>query len=478
MIGRVWSRRHVLSACGSITAIPCLAIPETAYAATSIRLEDFGGGIVPGLDNVDPMRRALAAAARGSSPRVVRLGPGTYEFSSLQLLRGGAIRRPSGVTITGAGIDRTTAKVTGRSIINHLFDASGSSHVVTRDLALVGNGVKDEAAPYAGGLMVAIQGHDAAAAMRNIVFERCEIRNFASAAWFSIQNLSPDHEISHVGSKGCRWVSTPNTAPQAGSLLVPGHFVYFNASQGSISDVSIDDPLMDATHLKGGVGLVGDLSKAAISVKSLVGAGAAIEDISATGDGGGSYAVLLYANKRAAPRQISIAIRRLIDARSVGIYSVGAHAVSIRIGEATGQRDTRDATLFKGVVACMGGRDIMIVIGKVQDCARVVMLSLDGGNDVGEAAENTNMTVQVGQIMSREKARDITIDAGNSPWTGGVRISGTRSGPADVGVDLRAGPKTGLQDVDLSRFVNNGAETPLVLPERRGGRSRRLRLAP
>lgn len=418
------------------------------------------------------MRRALdAIAERGGT---VRLGPGNYLFDAAHLLAGGAIKLPSHVFIEGQGSSRTTLRVTGRSVINHLFKADGSSGIVIRRVRLQGNGVKDEQAPYAGGLMSAILGADATRDMTDIGLENCVVEGFASAAWVNVQNLSPSRSVRNIFSRGCRWVSTPGGQPAPGDIRIPGHFIYVNGASGEISGVEVNDPQMDAEHLKGAVALVGDVRTATVKIARLVAPGAALWQDGGQ-DGGGCYGILLYQNARAAPQDIEISIGELPDVRSTGIYSVGARVVRVRVGRASGQRDARDATLFKGVVAIMGGRDIDIAIDHVIDCERVVMISLDGGQrQLGEI--DANIRVMLPDLISRPGARDVVIDTGGANWAGGVSVSGSRRGDAFVGVDLRASAGAGLQDIDVTGFRNVGARMAVSKPEWRGGRSRRLML--
>jgi len=297
--------------------------------------------------------------------------------------------------------------------------------------------------------------------MSDVVFEACEIDNFASAAWLFFSNRSGRHAVRRVGSRGCRWISRPGTAPQPGSITVPGHFVYFDGGEGTIEDIIVDDPLMDAANIKGGVAAMGDVNGGMVHVGVLRDAGRALSSVPAGPDGPGAYAILLYQRPSGAPRNLDISVDRLENADSVGVFAVGARECRIHIGYASGQRDTRDATLFKGVLAIHGGSSIDATIDTVEDCNRVAMISLDGGQNLGRRAEAMNISIHLGSVRSRRGAQDITIDAGGSPRAGGVRISGTRDGPAAIGVHLRAGPGVVLQDIDLSGLRNGGGDQPL-----------------
>lgn len=460
-----FSRRALVVGGATLIASAC-----AGATPSQVTLEEFGGGPVPGLDNVTAMRRALASIAeRGGT---IQLGSGTYLFDAARLLREDAIRLPSHVSIEGRGSTRTTLRVAGRSVINHLFKADGASGITIRRVRLQGNGVKDDHAPYAGGVMSAILGFDATNDMVGIGLENCLIEGFASAAWFNVQNLSPDRRIRNVFSRGCRWIASPGGQPAAEDIRIPGHFLYVNGAGGEILDVEVDDPLMDAEHSKGAVALVGNVRNATIRIARLAAPGAAFWKGGGQ-DGGGCYGILLYQNARAAPQNVSISINELPDVRSTGIYSVGARAVRIRVGRASGQRDTRDATLFKGVVAVMGGREIDIVLDHVVDCERVVMISLDGGQtQPGEI--HAKIRIALPDVVSRPGARDVVIDTGGASWAGGVKVSGSRRGDALVGVDLRASAGAGLQDIDITGFKNIGARMAVSKPEWRGGRSRRL----
>lgn len=437
-----------------------LALPLRVRRVTArreVRIETFGGAAHPGVDNCEALRRAFADASRDGA--CVLMGPGVYEFSSADLLRRGSIKRPAGVALVGAGARATALQITGNTAINHLFRADDASGVLTSGIRFVGNGVKDETAPYAGGFM-AVTLTSGVREMSNVFVDSCEFDNFASAAWLLVQNLSNYGILRHVGSRNCRWISRPRTAPQAGAITVPGHFVYFNG-EGRIADVIVDDSLMDATNIKGGVSLVGDVDGGSVRVGTLRNAGQALATIPAGPDGPGAYAILLYQKPSGHPRNLDIAVQRLENADSVGVYAVGARQCRIHIGYASGQRDTRDATLFKGVLAIHGGSQIDATLDTVEDCNRVAMISLDGGQNLGRRAEAMDISLRLGTVRSRRGAQDIVIDAGGSPRAGGVTISGTREGPAAIGVHLRTGSGVVLQDIDLSGLRNGGAAQPV-----------------
>ena len=470
------TRRMMLHGAIAVVAQRMLSGCEAQEAVTTrksvVRLEDFGGRAIEGFDNVAAFRRAFAEAAKRGSD--IRLGPGTYDVSSKSLLAG-ALRRPSNVALIGAGRSATTLRVTGESIINQLFDASGSSDVLTSGLRLVGNRIKDEAAPYAGGLMIATLAADASNGMTDLRFDQCDIEDFASAAWFNVQNLSDRFSIDRVTSTGCNWFSAPGTTPQSGAITVPGHFIYVLGGAGAVRSINIDDGEMHARHVKGGVALIGNVTDATIAIDQLVEPGLALYKLGQP-DGPGAYGIMLYQKPSGAPRRVTVRVRSLIDARSVGIYCAGGRDVTIDIATASGQRDIRDQTLPKGILVILAGRNVRARIGAVVDSNRVMMLSLDGGQDLGEQAGNVGFDIQLDDVRSRPGARDITIDAGVTSWTGGVVVRGSRSGPAAVGVDLRASTTAGLQDIDLSGLRNVGAGVPIVLPAQRRGKSRRLSL--
>lgn len=198
-------------------------------------------------------------------------------------------------------------------------------------------------------------------------------------------------------------------------------------------------------------------------IDRLANAGALLPGIAGGADGPGSYAVMLYGTRAGVPRELDVSIGQLVAPYSVGIYSASARNNRYRIETASGQRDTRDATLTKGIVAIQSGRELEISLGEVTDCNRVVMVSIDGGQDLGAAAASANIVIDVGHIASRKGARDIVVDAGGSAIAGGVTVRGRRSGPASVGVFLRSDPKTILRDIDIGEFSGEGATRELAL---------------
>ena len=427
----------------------------------TVPIEYFGGRTKAGFDNGPAFRSAFTELRK--SRQGLQLQPGTYEIDSRELLRQGAIYRPSGVGLFGAGADQTLIKVAGSSVINQIFDASGSSDILTKDLSFIGNGVHDNDAPYAGAVFKAILGESADQDMANLWFKRCRFENFSSAAWLFFENQSARHAIQGIGSRDCEWISRTNLPPGASDITVPGHFVYCHGYAGPIRDVVVEDGVMEARFMKGGVALVGNISGGLLKIERLANAGQAIANLQSGPDGPGSYAVMLYGQEPMAPRGITAEINDLVSPYSVGIYSAGAHHCRYRIEHASGQRDVRDATLFKGIVAVQGGHHLDISLGRVSDSNRVVMISIDGGNDLGPLAKNAEIAVSVGEISSRSGANDITVDAGGSRQAGGVTVSGYRRGPAAVGVLLRSSTRSTLSGIDFKDFRSDGAGRPILI---------------
>ncbi|MBX9796725.1 hypothetical protein [Sphingomonas sp.] len=439
----------------ALLALGLVPLAARATPRPVVGVEQFGGAARAGRDNSAPLRRALArAVAIGGD---VVLGSGSYAISADALRSEGSIKRPSGVGLFGAGADKTALIVTGATATNPLFDASGASYVETRGLRLVGNAVRNDAAPYAGGVLVAALAANAAADMAGIHLVDCVVENFSSATWFHIVNLSPSRIIRDVGTAGCRWLSMPGTAPGVAQLTVPGHFVYVNGSDGRIEQVRVQSPLMAAAGVKGGVALVGDVAGAEVSIGRLVAPGGSLwQADGAKAAGIGAYGVLLYQRPGAKPRDVTIAVDELAEVASVGVYAVGAERLTIWIGRANGQRDTRDETLPKGVVALNACHDVSVRIDDARDCARVIMVALDGGVD-GPQGNTSNIDILLPHIESRAGACDVVIAANGPNAAGGLRLRGQRTGPAQAGITLRAGPQAGLRDIDLSGFVGSGA---------------------
>src|SRR6187399_3506392 len=93
--GFALDRRAILR--GAALGCAWATLPARAQApagARSVPIEMFGGDARPGIDNGAALRRAFADAARDGASVV--LGPGRYEFSSVDLLRQGAVERPAG----------------------------------------------------------------------------------------------------------------------------------------------------------------------------------------------------------------------------------------------------------------------------------------------------------------------------------------------------------------------------------------------
>ncbi len=452
------------------------AVRTASVNRLQLPLAEFGGRPLSGFDNWNAIDLALRTISADSGEGDILLDDGVYEVAARSLLTKGAIKRPSRVAIIGRGRARSEIRVTGKSIINQLFDASGSSDVRTRGVRLVGNGVKDEQAPYAGGLLLSVLRDDHPGDSTDIVFEDCDIENFASAAWVFLENQSRNHAIRRCGSRDCNWYSSPGTSPGAGKVTIPGHFLYFSGFAGPVTDIVLDDTLMDARHIKGGVGFMGDVSRGMARIRTLANAGIANGDAGSNSDGPGAYAAFFYAKPAGAPRDITLVIDRLTNFYSVGVYCAGAKRLSIIVGTASGQRDVKDDTLFKGLFALHACTGIRARADDVWDCNRVLMISLDGGSDLGAAVANADIEVNLARVASRVGARDIVIDLGGTSWAGGVTVNGQRSGPADIGVLLRSSSEFGLQDINLSALRSSGAARPVVIAREQGFKMRRISL--
>lgn len=471
------SRRRLLWLPVALLSRKAVFARHTRPAGPVFRMSQFGGQPRPGFDNWDAFDRALTdIAARGGGD--LQLEPGNYEVFAKSLLTKGSLQRPSRVAISGSSRHSCAIVVTGNTIINQLFDASGASGVLTRHLTLVGNGIKDEDAPYAGALLSAVLRDHHGQDSTDVLFEDCNIENFASAAWVFLENQSKRHVMQRCGSRGCNWFSRPGTSPGAGKVTVPGHFLIFSGFAGPVLDIVLDDAHMDARYIKGGAGFMGNVSRGIARIGELTNAGSANGDAGSNSDGPGSYAIFFYAKPVGAPRDISLAIDKLANFYSVGVYAAGATRLSIAIATASGQRDVKDGTLFKGLFAFQACTKIRAHAGRVSDCNRVVMVSLDGGNDLGVAVASANIVIDLEDVVSRAGARDVLVDLGGTQWAGGVTIKGRRSGPADIGIMLRSTSRFGLQDIDLSGLRSSGAARPIVIAREGGFKMRRIRLPP
>lgn len=448
-------RTVIIGALAVATGAASCRAEGTAQASQS--LEAHGGRAQPGFDNGPALRRA---GARGAT---INLGEGVYEFAAATLLEGDAIRLASGTRLVGRGEGRTELKVTGRSPINHLFDVRGAGDVTIKGLTVTGNAIGSDKAPDAGGFLRAILEPDAAADLTDIFVLDCTIRDFASSAWFRVVNSARDRTIRRVGSRGCTWRSRVRP-PQAELIGVPAHFLYFFGAAGAITDIVIDDPLAEATFMKGAVALRGSIDRAKVSIGLLQGAGRALMGKGAGSDGAGSYAIMGYATPAGAPRNLAIRIGTLADPASVGIYLASVTDATVDIGEAYGQRDTRDDNLPKGLLALNQCRRVTATIGRAADSARVLEVSLPR---LAEGETGAGLKVRLDRVESRTGAIDVTVRAPVAGRAGGLVITGARTGPAAVGVAMMIDRRTQLRGVDLSGFTGQGARQPtaILLPE-------------
>lgn len=385
-------------------------------------------------------------------------GAGTYDFAAPTLLAQDAIRLRSDTTLIGRGASQTRLQVTGLGPINHFFDASGASRVTIRDMTIAGNGVAADRAPDAGGLLRAVLEAGATADMADILLINCTLDNFGSAAWCRFVNRSAEHVIRRVGSRGCTWKSRV-LPPRAESIGVLAHFLYFFGEIGLIGDIVVDDQGADAALMKGAVAIRGNIDGASVTLVQLESAGRELAHIPTGPDGNGSYGILGYATASGAPRNLKIRIAKLTEPFSVGVYLAGVTDTAVEIGEAFGQRDTRDDTLPKGLLALNQCRRVTATIGRAADSSRVLMVALP---QLTEGEAGAGIAVRLDRVESRVGAIDVTVRAPIGGRAGGLRISGARSGPAAVGVSMMIDRRTRLSGIDLSGFAGTGARQAVV----------------
>lgn len=334
--------------------------PAPAGPVRRIALADFGGGPLVG-DNSAALRAALAELARTGGGALV-LAAGTHRFLSSSLGQGGIVL-PSGVTLSGAGRERTILAITGDKVCN-LFVATNAGRIAVEDLAIIGNNVAMAGATIygSGGAIRWVLDAQATADVSDFALRRVHLENFRGPDWVAIENAAgfdTGREMRGIDIADVTFRSRPGNCVGTDNISLNAAVLCVNGHSGVIRDVNVSLFSGDARHIKSGVILYHAVLDAVLDRVTVANAGR--DGIS---DDVGAYAIQIYDN---VSRMQGISVRNpvLAEPRSAGIYVASAAGVSIVDPVVTGQTDRRDTNLPKAAIVFNGARQWSVEGGRL-----------------------------------------------------------------------------------------------------------------
>lgn len=351
-LGRVSA--SALSGLVGAGTLSCSGRVDAAQAAVDVT--SFGAS--PSLrDNSGALRAAIAALPPGGG--TVAIPDGTFRFASASIGRGGIVL-PPGITLRGAGRERTHLVVSGGSVCNFLV-ATNSAGVTIADLTIVGNSVGMVGATiYGNGAAVRLlQTQDARSDVAHLTLQRLHVENFAGPYWIEIASTAAERTMHDILVEDVSFRSLPGNSPgprdiamNSAALCVAGH-------AGTVANVRLRGIRGDARYIKTGIILYHGVEDAEI-------AGVVIENAGQAGaaDDAGAYAVQVY-DSQSRMKGIRILDPVLRAPRSVGIYVAGGRNVTIRNPDISGQTDQHDETLPKAAIAFNGTRGWRVTGGRL-----------------------------------------------------------------------------------------------------------------
>lgn len=412
-----------------------------ACSASAISVIDHGA-VADGItDNTGAFRSAVERAAQSGVEVRVPAG-GVFGLASSSLDNAG-IRLPNGSRIVGdSGAE---LRVTGDQPCN-LFTVRNASNVRVSGLTLRGNGAQGRFGH--GQAFWAFADRAAEADMTNVWIERCEMSNFASARWVSFLNYGAGpYLMKNIGTRSNIYRSIRGNCNDPHLIGAVSNFVDVSAVGGGIQAVTIDDLLMDARWIKQGAQIYGDVDGFLVRVRTIAdpGVGEDVTDV-------GAYGVSVYQLPAGSPRNGRVEVELIANPLSAGVYLAGARDVALKIGRIHGQRDQRDEKLPKAAIVCNGCRGIDIEASALDDnyCGLSINAPDGGGRQL-------RSDISFAGKISNSALANVRIRANvNTPWFGGIRISGEMVG-GRYGVLLDSTATGGLSDIDLSDLTTRSS---------------------
>lgn len=362
-------------------ALPC-QLASAQRTATSpcgahtdaLEVTDFGAKSDGSSDNMDSFKAALAFASRCSVPKV-HVAAGTYAFVPAGAAAG--LLLPSNIALVGDGIGKTVLQVSaGKPGANFdsLLWARNQDNIQIRGMTMIGNNVVVNNAAgqplntYGTAISIALDEKPAGPAygtprdLKQFTIADCQFENFNGAAWVRVTNYNASYVISDVEIRHNMFRSRAGNAVNASNIGFTSFAIQVTGSRtsaaGLIKGVRISANNIEATHIKGGVGIYAGVADVVIAENTIVNAGAD----AAIPDDRGAYAISVYQNAYkydqgqavmlggAAPDDVHIERNVITRPRSCGIYTAAVNRVWVVGNKISGQTDGNNKTLPKGAI--------------------------------------------------------------------------------------------------------------------------------
>jgi len=348
------------SACGSHTG--------------AIDVTDFGAKGDGSTDNLESFKAALAYASRCSVP-TVHVPAGTYALVPAGAV--GGLLLPSNITLVGDGIGKTVLQVaSGKAGANFdsLLWARNQDNIEIRGMTMLGNNVVVNNASgqplntYGTAISIALDEKPAGQAygtprdLKGFTIADCQFENFNGAAWVRVTNYHASYVISNIEIRHNMFRSHPGNAVNPSNIGFTSFAIQVtgsrNSAAGLVKGVRIHGNNIEATHIKGGVGIYAGVADAVIAENTIVNAGAS----DSIPDDRGAYAISVYQNAYkydqgqavmlggAAPDDVHIERNVITRPRSCGIYTAAVNRIWVVGNKVSGQSDGNNKTLPKGAI--------------------------------------------------------------------------------------------------------------------------------
>jgi hypothetical protein len=342
--------------------------------ADSLEVTDFGAKGDGSSDNLESFKAALAYASHCSVPQV-HVPAGTYAFVPTGAAAG--LLLPSNIALVGDGIGKTVLQVTAAkpgANFDSLLWARNQDNIQIRGMTMVGNNIVVNNASgqplntYGTAISIALDEKLGAPAfgtprdLKQFTIADCQFENFNGAAWLRVTNYHPSYVISNIEIRHNMFRSHPGNAVNPSNIGFTSFAIQVTGSRtsaaGLVKGVRISGNNIEATHIKGGVGIYAGVADAVIAENTIVNAGA---DASIPDDRG-AYAISVYQNAYrydqgqavmlggAAPDDVHIERNVITRPRSCGIYTAAVNRVWVVGNKISGQTDGNNQTLPKGAI--------------------------------------------------------------------------------------------------------------------------------
>lgn len=350
---------------------PAIYIPGTSAGPAAFRDDsgagnwwelDLSGGVIDvrwfgakGVAYNDDTTALTAAVAWGLRKKLY-FPAGDYGVTA-------SLAMPATGSLLGDGRDVTRIKVLGVGQVDGLFSYTNASHVMIRDISLIGNNV---ATSFAAGAFSFTVTPAATSELRNIMFDNVHAENFKHSSWLGFFNLDA---LNIAGTRGIylrniditsvagNCIDYANLGQISAGIMVKGNP---HTLLGYWRDVTFENYFCDGTGIKQGSIVYSNVQNITYINYRAIQCGAQL----GTGDKAG-YGLLCYSDQYLFhtddpdfyPKNIKIFGVTIEFAKQIGVYLANVDGYQINGARISGVLDSNVVSLQKGAIAlnaCIG----------------------------------------------------------------------------------------------------------------------------